>query len=220
MSDPGTFFEQRGVPVADDDRKRRARPWRRFLPAAIAAVVLLAAIGAWFLFTGGDDDVDTVDLLDRAVAAHESGDTEEASQLYSEVLEADPTNKVALFNLGVISQGVGNITDAEREYQAALVVDPAYEPALFNLAVIKYDAGDYQAAIDLYRRLIVTNPNNANAYLNLGFALRANGDQAQGDQAIATAITLDPSLASRVPEDSETPSEETTTTIEGADSGQ
>ena len=56
-----------------------------------------------------------------------------------------------------------------------------------------------QTAISLYRQLLALNPNDANVHLHLGLVLRQVGQTAAADAEIATAVRLDPALASRVP---------------------
>jgi tetratricopeptide (TPR) repeat protein len=226
MSDSGSFFEKFDVsgakepaPTRPPDRGRGG-PSSKLLAAIAGGVILALALG-WFVFVRDGEDAGTAAngegtaaggeisdeaqaLLDEGLAAHQNDDLDAASAAYAEVLHSDPTNKVALYNLGLIAQTRGALEDAERSYRAALTTDPLYPPALFNLAIIRYDAGDFNGAVDLYRQLIVADPNNAAAHLNLGFALRSAGQIEQGDQSIATAIRLDPSLESRQPQPTDT----------------
>lgn len=164
---------------------------------------VLVALVALLALSGCGDDKPTAkkvdETLQRGLAAHVAGDTEKALDLYDDVLEADPGNKFALYNIGLIKQNAGDKAEAERRYRATIAVDPNYGPALFNLAIIRFEAGANDEAIDLYRRVIAINPKDANAHLNLGFALKAVGKQAEGDRELTTAVKLDPALRSRIP---------------------
>jgi tetratricopeptide (TPR) repeat protein len=213
-----TFFEQFDH-GSKSPRGSRRDPTRLVGIVALVALVLAGAAAAlWFLVLKNDDP-SPEELLNDALAAHVAGDIAGATELYNEILAEDPTNKFAHYNLGLIAQTQGRPDDAERAYRQALQTDPTYGPALFNLAIIKYEAKQYEDAIDLYRQLLLVEPDNASAHLNLGYALRDNGQAAEGDREIAEAVALDPSLGSgQAPPTTDTtsvspdPGETTTTT--------
>jgi superkiller protein 3 len=179
--------------------------------AAIALLALVAVAGC------SDDKpkAKAEDALKRGLAAHVAGDNDKALDLYNEVLEGDDDNKFALYNIGLIKQSTGDAVEAEKRYREALAVDPNYTPALFNLAILQFDAGDNTEAISLYRRVIAIEPNHANAHLNLGFALKAVGQQAEGDKELAAAVKLDPALASRIPGKSTSPAPKSSPSASG-----
>lgn len=222
MADATSTYEERPEPGFRTEAPRgRKRPPAGVLVLVGLLVVMVLGL-VWFLFLRDDGGASSDDVLNRALAAHVDGDLGEAARLYTEVLAEDPSNKFAHYNLGQIAQTQGRFDQAEVSYRAALAIDPAYGPALFNLGILRFQAGDFNGAVDSYRQLIVADPNNAAAHLNLGFALRAAGSTEQGDQSIATAIELDPSLEAQAPAPTETtiapvdePAEgETTTTID------
>ena len=93
-----------------------------------------------------------------------------------------------------------SIDAAAANYTEALAIDPEFEPALFNLAIIRADQGSTDEAIELYRRLLATDPEEAGAHLNLGFLLLDRGQRKEGRAELATAVALDPSLESRIPD--------------------
>jgi tetratricopeptide (TPR) repeat protein len=138
--------------------------------------------------------------LESALAAHAEGRLDEAASLYQQVLALDPDNKFAYYNLGLIDQTEGRIDAAAANYTEALTIDPDFGPALFNLAIIRADQGSTDEAIDLYRRVLVTNPEDAAAHLNLGFLLLDIGQRKEGRAELVTAVGLDPSLESRIPD--------------------
>jgi tetratricopeptide (TPR) repeat protein len=131
--------------------------------------------------------------LNAGLKAHAKGDLTTASKDYKKTLQYDPKNKFALYNLALIDEAAGNYGLAEDKYRQALDSDPKYEPALFNLAILR-TSRDPKEATSLYKRAVASNPKDASAWLNLGLLLRASGDKAEGDKAVAKAITLDPKL--------------------------
>ena len=113
---------------------------------------------------------------------------------FQKVLDKDPQNKYAHYNLGYIAQKQGNRGDAEKEYRIALASDPAFVPALYNLAIAVTADGDTQAAIGFYREAIKADKNDANSHFNLGLLLRQTGKTAQGNSQVQFAVRLNPSL--------------------------
>lgn len=144
-------------------------------------------------------------LLNQGLAAQLSGRTAEAADDYHKVLQADPNNYWAYYNLGVIEQQAGRTSNAEHDYRSALALNPDLEPALYNLAIIRSGPSPKEAE-SLYRHAISVDPKNAAAHLNLGFLLIQEGSKAEGTLELESAVKLDPQLASRLPPASPTAS--------------
>jgi tetratricopeptide (TPR) repeat protein len=140
------------------------------------------------------------EVLSDALEAHAAGDLDEAVELYEEVLVLDPQNRFAYYNLGLIDQTRGLVDEAAQKYEQALAVAPGFTAAMFNLAIIRAGQGAIDEAIGLYREVIEINADDARAHLNLGFLLIQSGERTQGEDELAVAVELDPSLASRIPE--------------------
>jgi tetratricopeptide (TPR) repeat protein len=138
------------------------------------------------------------DLLTRALAAHAEGDLDTAERLYGEVLDDEPKNVFAHYNIGLIHQTRGKKDAAVVAYGKALEADPNFVPALFNLAVVRSETAPGEA-IELYRGVISLQPDYAAAHLNLGFLLKANGKAPEGEKELKKAVELDPTLSSRIP---------------------
>jgi tetratricopeptide (TPR) repeat protein len=105
---------------------------------------------------------------------------------------------VAWYDLGIIAQRNGQATLAANDYLSSLAGNRKYVPALYNLAILE-TAKQPRAAATLYQDAITADPKNADAHLNYGFVLESLGQQLAGQEQIAYALKLDPSLNSRVP---------------------
>lgn len=174
----------------------------------IGVVVVLQLAAAVFFILNGRSDIpkdseSAQALLREAIDAQTKGDPDQAEDAYTAVLEFDPSNKIAQYNLGILLEEKGQSEEAEERYNAALASDPNFVPALFNLAVLKDSAGEPEAAAELYRKIISIDPKMAKARLNLGFILvRKLGQTEEGKRELVEAMALDRSLATRVsPED-------------------
>jgi len=170
----------------------------RLVRAGAVVVVALGVLGACGDNKSAEERV--AERLDEALAAHAEGRIDEAVEGYEEILEDDPDNQFAHYNLGLIHQQAGRNAEAEDEYRAAIRTDPNFSSALFNLAILRTES-DPGEAEELYRSVLTLQPDNASAHLNLGFLLIEQGDDEEGQQELEEAVELDPSLASRIPEE-------------------
>jgi tetratricopeptide (TPR) repeat protein len=136
--------------------------------------------------------------LAAALKLQQAGKTDQAAQLYNQVLAADPKNTVAHFDLGVIAQTAKNNSEALQQYGQALQTDPTFEPALYNSAVI-YSTTDPALAISYYRKIVSQIPTQTASQLNLGLLELSNNEVPQGIHNLAIAINQVPSYASHVP---------------------
>ena len=67
----------------------------------------------------------TIDaLLGHAIAAHQAGDLGEAVRVYGLVLDEQPSNAIANYNLGVLSLGIQNVPSAIILFRNAIDSNP------------------------------------------------------------------------------------------------
>lgn len=164
------------------------------LVTAALATVLLGGCGSAPAASPTPQSVDA--LISAGLQAQTSGNVDQATSDYQQVLALDPGNKYAHYDLGVIDETAGRNTDAEKQYRQALLTDPDFVPALFNLAILRTPV-DVWEAIDLYRHIVSLQPSNARAHLNLGFALKAAGLTDEGNTEISKALAIDPTLGGK-----------------------
>jgi Tfp pilus assembly protein PilF len=159
----------------------------------------------------GDDDGEAGqadEILQQGLEAQAAGDLATAEDAYLRVIQLDPQNKFAYYNLGVIEQSRGELPAAESHYRTTLGLDPDFVPALFNLAILRTEASFADEAATLYEHLIDVTPIEtassediklvAAAHLNLGFVLIEQGHERRGQKELDEAVRLDPSLEGRI----------------------
>ncbi|MFE1314298.1 tetratricopeptide repeat protein [Streptomyces sp. NPDC058755] len=143
-------------------------------------------------------DADT--LLQAGIAQQQNHDIEGADRTYRRVLELDPQNKYAWYNLGVMAHQASRTADARADYDKALKIDPVFTSALFNKALL-VESSDPDQAGELLKRVIAGDPGAATAHLHLGrIRAQQNRDKDAADE-FRRAIAADPSLRSQVPEE-------------------
>jgi tetratricopeptide (TPR) repeat protein len=165
------------------------QPARWFV--AGACVVVMAACG------GANAAAPAPDPLAAGLKAQLEGRTDDAVKDYQLLLQKDPHNKYAYYNLGLIDQLAGRADAAELKYRSALQTDPNFAPALYNLAILRTAAAP-QEAVDLYRHVIALRPGDPSAHLNLGYVLLSLKQQVEGKAELDRAVALNPALAANV----------------------
>lgn len=144
-------------------------------------------------------------LVTKGLEAQLAGDLSTAQSDYQQATQLDHTNKFAYYDLGTVYDKQGNRVQAIQDYQTTLVIDPNFVDALFNVAV-DTTASNPSGAEQLYRKVISLQPTLASAWLNLGFVLMSEGNAVEARADWAKAVSLDPSVASRIPSPSPSPS--------------
>ena len=138
-------------------------------------------------------------LVEQGLNAESLGQIDQAIADFKQAIATSPKNVYAYYDLGVIyQQQVNDPSLAATWYRRALNANPSYTPAIFNLAILETPS-DPQSAVALYQRILAIKPNDADTNFNLGLLLISQNQVTQGKADLSKAISLDPSLASRVP---------------------
>jgi tetratricopeptide (TPR) repeat protein len=94
------------------------------------------------------------ELFSQAVQAFDARKFDEAEQLFSQVLEREPNNVSAAYDLGVVSERKGDFRRAQERYEAAHKLDPHHTPTLLNLGRVYRLLGQFDLAIALYEKAL------------------------------------------------------------------
>ena len=114
-----------------------------------------------------------------------------------EAVQLDPENPIFHNTLGVLLLDLRKPGDAEAEFQKAVGLDPNYAEAQHNVGLSFAEQGRYDQAIGAYRKALSLPiyPTPEVAYYNLGRAYAQTGKLQEAEEALRTAIQLDPKLA-------------------------
>ena len=66
-------------------------------------------------------------IFQEAIAAHKSGDLEEAKRLYSSILKVEPTHPRVIHNLGLIDLSAGKVVSALKLFEEAIEENSSIE---------------------------------------------------------------------------------------------
>ncbi|WP_019503035.1 tetratricopeptide repeat protein [Pseudanabaena sp. PCC 6802] len=135
--------------------------------------------------------------LEEAHAHHSEGFTNQAKNLYEEVLTLQADNFDALYMLGTLAYESGKIADGLDLLKKAMLAQPENAEVCCQIGNGFYKLGNLDDAIARYRQAVNLNSNYTRAYYNLGIALHKTGDLEGAVDSLEKAIALrgdDPKL--------------------------
>jgi tetratricopeptide (TPR) repeat protein len=136
--------------------------------------------------------MNTKELLQAALQAHQGGRPQDAERLYRQVLTVDPRNPDALHLLGLLAFQLGKLDIARDLMSKSLQLAPNVPGFLSNYAEVLRCSGKPQDAAEMCRRAVTLDSGNADAWGNLGIALYDMGRKSEAIQCYERAIALRP----------------------------
>jgi Flp pilus assembly protein TadD len=148
----------------------------RTLPSILVALAALLLAGKASAQTAGKEPDE---LLAKAVALHQSGDTLGAIHYYTAVLEKQPARIEALSNLGAAYMKLGRFDEAIAQYRKALAVQPEAVGVRLNLGLAFYKSDRAAAAAPEFEAVLKVAPMHPAATLLLADCRLRAGEMQQ-----------------------------------------
>jgi len=123
--------------------------------------------------------------LERFRAAQNDKDRQAAQEQFRAELALSPHNGNAAYELAQMDNDQGKLPEAQQEFETLLVDHPDFEQARVGLAGILLENGRDAQAIPLLKSAIDLDPNDEVAWYRMARALRATGDDAGQQKAMA-----------------------------------
>jgi Flp pilus assembly protein TadD len=118
---------------------------------------------------------------------------DEAEELFRHVLESDPKNFYAMFNLGLVRIERRDYAEAVSRLQKAISVDSAWPTARLWLGFALLEMGDLASAErELTKALIMGGPDCVAAHYHLARAYVKRGDPAEASRALRSYLEESP----------------------------
>jgi tetratricopeptide (TPR) repeat protein len=117
----------------------------------------------------------TIATLAAALATGSTADPQTAAD-WQVRLKRDPSDVVALVNLGILSAKDGRYKEAQDYYRRALRRDPNNPDILLNLALAHYKDNNLKAAIPVFEKVLRRRPDQEQAKTLLGLSYYGTGD--------------------------------------------
>jgi tetratricopeptide (TPR) repeat protein len=134
-------------------------------------------------------------LFGKAVALHQLGRLEEASDIYNELLPASPNSIDLLANLTTLSIARKDTARAKEMAERLFKIRPESPVALEGLAAAALSRGDYGAAAQHCSQLLKVAGESFEVCFNLGVAYHKTGRLEQAANAYRDALRLRPGAA-------------------------
>jgi tetratricopeptide (TPR) repeat protein len=126
--------------------------------------------------------------------AQSEQDVAEAIKSFRRVLELDPRQTLARYNLALVLRRADRLPEALEELGRALAIDPRPE-VYYTMGVIYWHQGDLDRAADSLRAAVAAEPRYADAHYTLGAVLKAKRDWTGAAASLRRAVALQPDLS-------------------------
>ena len=107
-------------------------------------------------------------IFNNALACHQAGQSQQAAELYRQILNIDGDHAQASNNLGAIFMSTGSMGEAVSCFQNAVYANADFFEAHLNLAGAYKKMGRYSEATDSFRRALAIKPDHIPASADAG----------------------------------------------------
>jgi len=98
----------------------------------------------------------------------EAGMPDKAIEATKQMIDLDPQDADAIYNLGYMYVKLKNYDDAIATFKTAIEVRPDFEFAYSNLGYCYIQQKKYNESIDTYKKLVEINPENPDGWMSIG----------------------------------------------------
>jgi len=137
----------------------------------------------------------TADFEADGLKALDAKQYEQAAQLFSRAIQADPQDYGAHFHLALAYSLLGKDSEAIPEYQKTLELKPGLYQAELNLGILLVRGKRASEAVPILHAAVQAKPKEFRPQWHLAEALLASGDAAQAEAHYQAAAELDPKSA-------------------------
>ncbi len=137
----------------------------------------------------------TQELSQRAAAAVSKRDWKTARDLYRDLVEADPTNALALANLGSAEFQLKDYDAAVEHLSEAGHLRPHLHQTWLTLGMVHYQREDFMLALSAMSRGVAEKPDDPRGHNYLSAVLKALGWTTAAEAELQKALDVDPGFA-------------------------
>ncbi|VVH65315.1 hypothetical protein BSPLISOX_2021, partial [uncultured Gammaproteobacteria bacterium] len=118
----------------------------------------------------------------------------EAIKAYEKVIEIEPNNNWAHYNMGLAYYGLGKFKEAIKAYEKVIEIEPNNNWAHHNIGFAYAQLNEFEKAIKAYKKAIEIKPDFDKAYYSMGLAYSKLSKFEKAIKALKKAIDLNPAL--------------------------
>lgn len=122
----------------------------------------------------------------------EAGMNDRAIEAARKVIELNPGNEVAVYNLGIMFQKLKRYDEAIAAFQQAIGIKPDYDYAWYNIGLCFSQLKKYRESIGAFQKYVEIIPDSAEGWLNIGVNYMMLKDFAGAVEPLKKCISLRP----------------------------
>jgi tetratricopeptide (TPR) repeat protein len=179
-----------GYSITETWTALRTRAYRLVIWIVGAALALgLISVSRFWRIT--EEDWASQYIANEGALFMKAGRFEEATELYREAIEAEPSNPSSYFYLGKAYATRGLISESKEMMEKAVTLNSSYKPfAHLTLGAALADSGDFASAASEFEQALQADSELGLAAFNLGLCLMNLGRYEEAEKAFTRAEFL------------------------------
>jgi tetratricopeptide (TPR) repeat protein len=141
---------------------------------------------------GGYMDEEIGKLFRRATSAYDQGDYQTGIHLFEQIIEREPDDTRAYYNLGIGYFKLNNFAASIKAFTDAININPRDSLSIQYRGKVYYIMEDFQSCLRDYERVVVLKPADPIAYYNRGLVKGRLNDYSGAIEDFDKVIELDP----------------------------
>jgi tetratricopeptide (TPR) repeat protein len=133
----------------------------------------------------------------------ETGDTTGAMAEFQTLVQNNPKNAEAWFNLGFLHDQLDDLKPAEDAFRRAIALRPSIDRAWYGLGLILVREARLEESLDAFRRNIKLQPFSPYGYYQLGMTLHHLGRPQEARKVVEDLKKFEPKYAATLARDLE-----------------
>ncbi|MFH1313341.1 MAG: tetratricopeptide repeat protein [Candidatus Eisenbacteria bacterium] len=179
-----------GYAVTETCVALRERAFRTVI-VMLGAALVLGLISVSSLWRVAEEDWTSQYIANEGALFMKAERYEEATELYKEAIEAEPSNPASYFYLGKAYATRGLIDESKEMMEKAVMLSAGYEPfAHQTLGVAFANSGDFASAVAEFEKALAADGELGLAAFNLGLCNMSLGNYEEAEKAFTRAEFL------------------------------
>lgn len=141
---------------------------------------------------GGYMNQEIAQLFRQATSAYDQEDFNTGIRLFNEIIEKEPEDGRAYYNLGIGYFKLNNYTESIKAFTGAININPNDSLAMQYRGKVYYIVGDFTNCLRDYERVVELKPEDPAAYYNRGTARGRISNYSGAIEDFNKAIELNP----------------------------
>jgi len=146
------------------------KPFQKQIFIVFLGIIMVIILYSFPKYVVGDNNLNTsepIENVENALKLIESNNPMEGVFMLRKILEKEPKNKEALFNLGVLSIQSKQYDKAIERFNQLLIIDSLDKRAYLHLGISNFELGNEEEANFFFDKVLRSNNNLLIEQLNL-----------------------------------------------------